>query len=46
MTHLSYVVACFALGAAVPIGFAVTAWRRLGQARRRLAAVDPRGAGA
>ena len=43
MTHLPYVVACYGLGVAVPLAFAVGAWRRLGQARRRLAAIDPRG---
>jgi len=44
MTHLPYIAACFALGVGVPTMFALTAWRRLGRARRRLAAVDPRGA--
>lgn len=44
MTHLAYVATCFGLGLAVPAVFAVTAWRRLGRARRRLAAIDPRGA--
>ncbi len=43
MTHFSYVAACFALGLAVPAIFAVSAWRRLNQVRRRLAAIDPRG---
>ncbi len=42
MTHLPFIVATYALGLAVPAVFAVCAWRRLAQARRRLAAVDPR----
>ncbi len=43
MTHLPYVAACFTLGLAVPAVFAFGAWRRLGQARMRLAQLDPRG---
>jgi len=43
MTHLPYIVASFGLGLAVPVLFAVDARRRLGQAQRRLAAIDPRG---
>jgi len=43
MTHLPYVTACFGLGVAVPIVFAVGAWRRLDKARLRLAQIDPRG---
>ncbi len=42
MTHLPFVVAAYTLGAAVPAAFAVSAWVRLRQARRRLAALDPR----
>ena len=42
MTHLPFIAATYALGLAVPAVFALTAWRRLAQARRRLAAVDPR----
>ncbi len=42
MTHLPFIVATYALGLAVPTVFAVSAWRRLTQARRRLAVVDPR----
>jgi cytochrome c biogenesis protein CcdA len=42
MTHLPFIVATYALGLAVPVVFAIGAWRRLAQARRRLAAVDPR----
>ena len=44
MTHLPYIAACFGLGVAVPTIFAVGAWRRLEQARLRLAQIDPRGA--
>ena len=42
MTHLPFVAASYLLGTLVPAAFAVGAWRRLAQARRRLAAVDPR----
>ena len=43
MTHLPFIAAAYALGIGVPLGFAVDAWTRLRQARRRLAAIDPRG---
>ncbi len=33
MTHLPFVVACYALGVAVPVAFAVDAWVRLRAAR-------------
>ncbi len=46
MTHLPYVAACFGLGLAVPLGFAFSAWQRLGRARLRLAQIDPRSSGA
>ncbi len=42
MTHLPFIAATYALGLGVPVVFAVSAWRRLAQAKRRLAAVDPR----
>ncbi len=42
MTHLPFIAAAYALGVAVPVTFAVTAWLRMASARRRLAAVDPR----
>ena len=45
MTHLPYIAASFGLGVAVPLAFAAGAWRRLAQARRRLAQIDPRSAG-
>ena len=43
MTHLPFVAASYGLGAGVPALLAVLAWRRLGQARRRLTVIDPRG---
>ncbi len=43
MTHLGFIAASYALGILVPAGFAVAAARRLSAARRRLAAIDPRG---
>jgi hypothetical protein len=48
MTHLPFIAASYALGILVPAGFALSAFLRLGAARRRLAAIDPRvkGAGA
>ena len=42
MTHLGFVAASYALGIGVPLLLAVSAWRRLVSARRRLQAVDPR----
>ena len=42
MTHLPYIVACYALGVLVPAGFGLAALLRMRAARRRLAAVDPR----
>jgi hypothetical protein len=42
VTHLPYVAASYALGVLVPVGFALAAYLRLGAARRRLAAIDPR----
>ena len=42
MTHWPYIAVCYGLGLAVPLAFAVMAWHRLNDARRRLAAVDPR----
>ena len=46
MTHLPYVAASYVLGAGIPLVLTLLAWQRLGRARRRLAAVDPRmGAG-
>ena len=42
MTFLPYVAASYALGVLVPAGFALSAWRRVRTATRRLAAIDPR----
>ena len=42
MTHLPYIVAAYALGVLIPGTFAVAAFLRMGAARRRLAAFDPR----
>ena len=43
MTHLGYIVAAYALAVMVAGWLSVDAWVRLGRARRRLAAIDPRG---
>jgi len=43
VTHLPFVLGAYALGILVPAGFAGAAFMRLGIARRRLAAIDPRG---
>lgn len=42
MTHLPYIVASYGLAFAITAWFAISAWRRMAQARRRLAAIDPR----
>jgi hypothetical protein len=43
MTHLPFIAASYALAVIVPGWLAVSAWSRLGRARKRLAALDPRG---
>lgn len=43
MTHLPYVAAAYTLGIGIPVVFAILSWQRLVQAKRRLAAIDPRG---
>jgi len=43
MTHLPYIIAAYGIAVVVSVGFSVDAWRRMGRARRRLAAIDPRG---
>jgi hypothetical protein len=43
VTHLSYIIAAYALFVLTAGGFAVAAQERLRRARRRLAAIDPRG---
>lgn len=42
MTHLGFVAAAYGLALIVGAGFAIDAWLRLGRARRRLDAIDPR----
>jgi hypothetical protein len=42
MTHLPFIAGSYALGILIPVGFALSAYLRLGAARRRLAAIDPR----
>ena len=42
MTHLPFIAGSYALGILIPAGFALAAFLRLGAARRRLAAIDPR----
>lgn len=43
MTHLGFIAASYGLAVLVPAGFALGAVQRLRSARRRLAAIDPRG---
>ena len=43
MTHLPYIAAAYALGVLIPAGYAIAAAMRLGAAKRRLAALEPRG---
>ena len=45
MTHLPFIAASYALGLAVPIALAAQAWIRMRTAKRRLAAIEPRGRG-
>ena len=42
MTHLPYIAAAYTLGILIPVVFAVLSWQRLGAAKRRLEAIDPR----
>ena len=42
MDHLGFVGAAYAIGILLPGFFAVSAWVRMAQARRRLDAIDPR----
>jgi hypothetical protein len=42
MTHLPFIAASYALAVLVLGGFGAGAWLRVGAARRRLAAIDPR----
>ena len=42
MNHLPFIAASYALGILFPAGFAIAAFLRMGAARRKLAAIDPR----
>jgi hypothetical protein len=42
MDHLPYIAGSYALGVLIPGIFAITAFLRVGAARRRLAVIDPR----
>ncbi len=42
MTHLGFIAASYGLAVVIPVVFALGAAVRLGAARRRLAAIDPR----
>jgi len=42
MDHLPYIAGSYALGILIPGILAITAFLRVGAARRRLAAIDPR----
>lgn len=42
MNHLTYISAAYGLFVLVAAWFSVGAWMRMGRARRRLAAIDPR----
>ena len=42
MTHLPFIAAAYGLALALGGGFAIDAWLRVGRARRRLDAIDPR----
>jgi hypothetical protein len=42
MDHLTYIMAAYGLTVVICGCYAVSAWVRMGRARRRLAAIDPR----
>jgi len=42
MTHLPYIVASYGLAVLVLGWFSIGAWVRVGAARKRLTAIDPR----
>jgi hypothetical protein len=42
MTHLPFIAASYGLAALVLSWFGIGAWMRMGSARRRLTAIDPR----
>jgi cytochrome c biogenesis protein CcdA len=43
MTHPTFVAVAYVLGIGIPIAYALAAWQRTVAARRKLAAIDPRG---
>lgn len=43
MTHPVFVAAAYTLGVLVPLVYALAAFQRASAARRKLAAIDPRG---
>ena len=43
MTHVTYIMAAYGVAVIVAGWFAADAWMRMGRARRRLSAIDPRG---
>jgi hypothetical protein len=43
MTHLYYIVAAYLLGVLIPASLAVSAFLRMRNAAKRLAAIDTRG---
>lgn len=42
MTHLPYVLSCYALGVIIPMAFGIAAVLRMRAAGQKLAAIDPR----
>ena len=42
MTHLPYIVASYTITLVVVLWLGIGAWHRVGVARRKLAAIDPR----
>jgi hypothetical protein len=42
MTHWPFIGAAYALGVLIPLVFGISAFTRMGTARRRLASIDPR----
>ncbi len=43
MDHLTYIIASYGLAVAMVAAYGITAWARMGRARRQLTAIDPRG---
>jgi cytochrome oxidase assembly protein ShyY1 len=43
MDHLTYIMASYAIAVVMAAAYAIAAWARMGRARKRLAAIDPRG---